>query len=120
MDTAEPTGDFYEADLAFSEQHLGELWEHESYMLRFNLPEGLSFREADTLAHQIVADIADRYAGAAECSSLGREFDRSASALLSRKPGSVISGATSLAAIQEIQDRVSRQQSSGNTEGAQD
>ncbi|MEU6858728.1 hypothetical protein AB0B28_07635 [Glycomyces sp. NPDC046736] len=74
-------------------------------MLRFSLPAGLSFREADTLAHCIVADIADRYAGAAACGSLGREFDGSAFALLSRKPGSTISGATSFAELRAIQDR---------------
>ncbi|GAB3992252.1 hypothetical protein GCM10029992_00740 [Glycomyces albus] len=95
MDLTEPTGDFYETDLAYSEQRLGELWEHESYTLRFNLPEGLSFREADTLAHRIVSEIAARYEGAALFGNLGREFDGSAFALLSRKPGSTISGATS-------------------------
>jgi hypothetical protein len=105
VDTTEPTGDFYEADLAYGEQRLGEMWEHESYMLRFNLPGGLSFREADTLAHRIVAEVSDRYAGAAECGSLGREFDSSAFTLLSRKPGSTISGVTSIEAMRGLQDR---------------
>ncbi|GLI40536.1 hypothetical protein J2S68_004393 [Glycomyces algeriensis] len=61
-------------------------------MLRLNLPGGLSFRDADGLAHQIVAEIAERHKGAATWGSLGREFDRSAFALLSRKPGTTISG----------------------------
>lgn len=106
MDTTEQAGDFYEADLDFGEQRLGDLWEHETYMLRFNLPGGLSFREADTLAHQIVSEIADRYSGAAESGSLGREFDSSAFTLLSRKPGSTISGVTSLEAMRAIQHQV--------------
>lgn len=94
MDTTDPPGDFYEGDLAYSEQSLGEMWEHERYMLRLNLPGGLSFRDADGLAHQIVAEIAERHKGAATWGSLGREFDRSAFALLSRKPGTTVSGTT--------------------------
>jgi hypothetical protein len=94
MDMTEPPSDFYEGDLAYSEQRLGEMWEHERYMLHLNLPGGLSFRDADDLAHQIVAEIAERHKGAAAWGSLGREFDRSAFALLSRKPGTIISGRT--------------------------
>lgn len=77
-------------------------------MLRFNLPEGLTFREADTLAHQIVAEIAGRHCGAATFANLGRAFDSSAFALLSRKPGSTISGATSFAEMEAVQTRVRR------------
>ena len=105
MDTTEPTGDFYEDDLAFGEAHLGELWGHESYLLRFNLPEGLSYREADTIAHRIIAEVAERYEGAALWGCLGREFDRSRIISLSRKPGSTVSGATSYAAIEALQAR---------------
>ncbi|THV31915.1 hypothetical protein [Glycomyces paridis] len=105
MDTTEPPADFYESDLAFGEKRIGEMWEHEAYTLRFNLPAGLSFREADSLAHRIVVEIADRYTGAAESGSLGREFDSGVSTSLSRKPGSTISGVTSLAAMRELQRR---------------
>ncbi|THV41638.1 hypothetical protein [Glycomyces buryatensis] len=63
-------------------------------MLRINLPAGLSFREADILAHWIVAEIANRHEGSALWGNLGREFDSSAFALLSRKPGSTVSGKT--------------------------
>ncbi|MFG3339054.1 hypothetical protein [Glycomyces sp. NPDC048151] len=108
MDTTEPTGDFYETDLEFSAQQLGEIWEHESYMLRFNLPAGLSHREADTLAHQIVSEIADRHCGAASYANLGRAFDSSAFALLSRKPGSTVSGATSFAELEAVRARIGR------------
>jgi hypothetical protein len=89
--------------LAYSEQRLGELWEHESYTLCFNLPVGLSFREADALAHQIVVETAARHDGAAEWGNLGREFDSGASTLLSRKPGSTVSGATGFAEIEAVQ-----------------
>lgn len=108
MDTTESTGDFYEADLAFGEQRLGEMWEHETYLLRFNLPEGLSYREADTLAHQIINEIAERYEGAAAWGDLGREFNGSRTTFLSRKPGSTVSGATSHAEIQAIQEKATR------------
>lgn len=39
MGTSQQTGDFYEDDLEYSERALGELFEHERYMLRLNLPE---------------------------------------------------------------------------------
>ncbi|WP_199038622.1 hypothetical protein [Glycomyces salinus] len=92
MDTSEPTGDFYERDLAYGEETLGELFEHEAYTLKITLPLGLTYREADTLAHRIVIETAERYDGAADFGILGREFDSRATALLSRKPGTTVSG----------------------------
>ena len=103
MDSTEPTGDFYETDLAFGEELIGDMWEHEGYTLRFNLPVGLSFREADALAHRIIVETAARYSGAAEWGDIGREFDSSRRVSLSRKPGSTVSGATSFAEIEAIQ-----------------
>jgi hypothetical protein len=92
MDTTHQAGDFYESDLEHGELMMGELLDGERFMLKLNLPAGLDYREADTLAHEIIAETADRYDGAAVWGTLTREFDNSAFALLSRKPGTTISG----------------------------